>query len=43
MTNSFSTRWSAIIIAVFIFIHWPVTAQTLPSNINSGTELLRQQ
>ena len=27
----------------FIFIHWPVTAQTLPSNINSGNELLRQQ
>ncbi len=29
--------------ALVIFTHWPVTAQTLPSNINSGTELLRQQ
>lgn len=43
MTNFFSASRSTIIIAVFIFIHWPVTAQTLPSNINSGTELLRQQ
>ena len=29
--------------AVVIFTHWPVTAQTLPPNINSGSELLRQQ
>ena len=36
-------RWSATIMVVVIFTHWPVIAQTLPSNINSGSELLRQQ
>ncbi len=29
--------------ALVIFTHWPVTAQTLPPNINSDSELLRQQ
>jgi len=43
MTNFLSMRRLVVTIATLIFIHWPVTAQTLPSNINSGTELLRQQ